>query len=88
MASTLEFIEIKGVKVPFIYEEDKRLPIVSMQVVFTGSGSIDEGNNAGLARLSAKMMNEGTIKRGAVGFADALDATQFNSVPVQGLRRL
>ena len=74
MASTLEFIEVKGVKVPFIYEEDKRLPIVSMQVVFTGSGSIDEGPNGGLARLSAKMMNEGTLKRGAVGFADALDA--------------
>lgn len=74
MASTLEFIEVKGVKVPFIYEEDKRLPIVSMQVVFTGSGSIDEGSNGGLARLSAKMMNEGTLKRGAVGFADALDA--------------
>lgn len=74
MASTLEYIEVKGVKVPFIYEEDKRLPIVSMQVVFTGSGSIDEGSNGGLARLSAKMMNEGTLKRGAVGFADALDA--------------
>lgn len=74
MASTLEYIDIKGVKVPFIFEQDKRLPIVSMQVIFTGSGSIDEGKNIGLARLSAKMMNEGTLKRGAVGFADALDA--------------
>jgi predicted Zn-dependent peptidase len=74
MASTLEFIEVKGVKVPFIYEEDKRLPIISMQVIFTGSGSIDEGSNVGLARLSAKMMNEGTLKLGAVKFADALDA--------------
>lgn len=74
MASTLEFIEVKGVKIPFIHEEDKRLPIVSMQLVFTGSGSIDEGKSAGLARISAKMMNEGTLKRGAVGFADALDA--------------
>ena len=74
MASTLEFIEVKGVKIPFIYEQDTRLPIVSMQVVFTGSGSIDEGSNAGLARLSAKMMNEGTRKLGAVKFADALDA--------------
>ncbi|MDO9208049.1 MAG: pitrilysin family protein [Sulfuricurvum sp.] len=74
MASTLEFIEVKGVKVPFIFEQDTRLPIVSMQVIFTGSGSIDEGSNGGLARLSAKMMNEGTLKRGAVGFADALDA--------------
>ncbi|HEX5711045.1 MAG TPA: pitrilysin family protein [Sulfuricurvum sp.] len=74
MASTLEFIEVKGVKIPFIYEQDTRLPIVSMQVVFTGSGSIDEGPTGGLARLSAKMMNEGTRKLGAVGFADALDA--------------
>ncbi len=74
MASTLDYIEVKGVQIPFIYEEDKRLPIVSMQLVFTGSGSIDEGKHAGLARLTAKMLNEGTLKRGSVGFADALDA--------------
>lgn len=74
MASTLDFIEVKGTKIPFIYEEDKRLPIVSMQVVFTHSGSIDEGKHFGLARMSAKMLNEGSLQRGAVGFADALDA--------------
>ena len=74
MASTLETIEVKGVKVPFIYEQDKRLPIVSMQVIFTGSGSIDEGKHIGLARLSAKMMNEGSKKLGSVGFADALES--------------
>ncbi|MBD3809877.1 MAG: insulinase family protein [Sulfuricurvum sp.] len=74
MASTLDFIDVHGVKVPFIFEEDKRLPIVSMQLVFTHSGSIDEGKHYGLARLSAKMLNEGSLKRGAVGFADALDA--------------
>jgi zinc protease len=74
MASTLDFIEVHGVKVPFIFEEDKRLPIVSMQVVFTHSGSIDEGKHYGLARLSGKMLNEGSLKRGSVGFADALDA--------------
>lgn len=74
MASTLDFLEVHGVKVPFIYEEDKRLPLLSMQLVFTHSGSIDEGKHYGLARLSAKMLNEGSLKRGAVGFADALDA--------------
>lgn len=74
MASTLDFIDVHGVKVPFIFEEDKRLPIVSMQTVFTHSGSIDEGKHYGLARLSAKMLNEGSLKRGSVGFADALDA--------------
>lgn len=74
MASTLDFIEVKGIKIPFIYEEDTRLPIVSMQLVFIGSGSVDEGKHAGLARLCTKMMNEGSLKRGSVGFADALDA--------------
>ncbi len=74
MASTLDYIDVHGVKIPFIYEEDKRLPIVSMQIVFTHSGSIDEGKHFGLARLSAKMLNEGSLKRGSVGFADALDA--------------
>lgn len=74
MASTLDFVEVKGVKIPFIFEEDKRLPLMSMQLVFTHSGSIDEGSRYGLARISAKMLNEGSLKRGAVGFADALDA--------------
>jgi predicted Zn-dependent peptidase len=73
MGSTLDFIEVKGIKIPVIFEEDKRLPIVSMQVVFTHSGSIDEGKHFGLARLSGKMLNEGSLKRGSVGFADALD---------------
>lgn len=74
MASSLDYVEVHGVKVPVIYEEDKRLPIVSMQLVFTGSGSVDEGQKGGLARLSAKMLNEGSKSRGSVGFADALDA--------------
>ncbi|MFA5215041.1 M16 family metallopeptidase [Sulfuricurvum sp.] len=74
MASTLDFIEVNGVKIPFIFEEDKRLPIVSMQLIFTGSGSVDEGKKAGLAKSTAKMLNEGSLKKGSVGFADALDA--------------
>lgn len=74
MASTLEFIDVHGVKIPMIFEQDKRLPIASMQLVFTGSGSVDEGKHIGLARLCAKMLGEGSRKRGSVGFADALEA--------------
>lgn len=74
MASTLDYIEVNGIKIPFIFEEDKRLPLLSMQLIFTGSGSVDEGLKAGLARSTAKMLNEGSLKRGSVGFADALDA--------------
>ncbi len=74
LATQIDFIEVKGVKVPLIYEEEKRLPIVSMQLVFRNSGSITDEQHAGLAKLSAKMMNEGTLELGSIGFAKALDA--------------
>ena len=74
MATQIDFIEVKGVKVPFIYEEEKRLPIVSMQLVFRNSGSITDQAHIGLAKLSAKMMNEGTLSQGSIGFAKTLDA--------------
>jgi predicted Zn-dependent peptidase len=74
MASTVEYIDVEGVKIPLIYEEDRRLPMVSMQVVFTQSGSIEDTKLPGLAKMSAKMMNEGTSRLGSTGFAKALDA--------------
>ncbi|MHC3995220.1 M16 family metallopeptidase [Thiomicrolovo sp. ZZH C-3] len=72
--TTVEQVEVDGIKVPMIFEQDSRLPIVSMQLVFRQSGSIEDGARAGLAKVSASMLNEGTKKRGAVGFAEALDA--------------
>ena len=74
MATTLDHIEVNGVKVPLIYEEANRLPMVSMQLVFRNGGSITDGTLPGLAKLSAKMMNEGTLGKGSIGFAQALDA--------------
>ena len=74
MATTLDYIEVNGTKVPLIHEEDTRLPIISMQLVFRNSGSIKDGTHPGLAKLSARMMNEGSKKRGSTGFAEALDA--------------
>ena len=74
LATTLDHIEVNGVKVPLIYEEANRLPMVSMQLVFRNGGSITDGTLPGLAKLSAKMMNEGTLGKGSIGFAQALDA--------------
>ncbi len=74
MASSIEKIVINGVKTPIIYEEDRSLPIVSLQLVFTHSGSIDDKNSPGLAKLSASMLSEGTLKMGADGFANALES--------------
>lgn len=73
-ATTIETIEANGTKVPVIYEEDTRLPIVSMQLVFQKSGAIEDGNVSGLARFTASMLNEGSKQRGSTGFAEALDA--------------
>jgi zinc protease len=72
--TTVEHVDVNGVSVPMIFERDTRLPIVSMQLVFRQSGSIEDGTHAGVARVTASMLNEGTKARGAVGFAEALDA--------------
>ncbi|MEO1937763.1 MAG: pitrilysin family protein [Sulfurimonas sp.] len=74
MAAKIDSIEIAGVKVPLIFEEDKRLPLVNTQIVFTNSGSITDKKIAGLAKFSAKMLGEGTRELGANGFAEALES--------------
>ena len=74
MASSIDHITVEGVKIPLIHEEDNRLPMVSMQLVFRQSGSIEDKKLPGLAKMSAKMMNEGTSKLGSIGFAKVLDA--------------
>ena len=74
MASSINYITVEGVQVPLIHEEDTRLPMVSMQLVFRQSGTIEDGKLPGLAKISAKMMNEGTKKLGSIGFAKELDA--------------
>ena len=74
MAAKIDFIETNGLKIPIIFEQDKRLPLVSLQFTFTNSGSITDVEKAGLAKLSSKMMNEGTKTLGSNGFADALEA--------------
>lgn len=74
MAATIEHLEVNGIKVPVIFEQDKRLPLVTMQFTFTNSGSITDTSKAGLAKFSAKVMNEGTKKLGSSAFAEALEA--------------
>lgn len=74
MAATIEHIEVNGIKVPVIFEQDKRLPLVTMQFTFTNSGSVTDTSKPGLAKLSAKVMNEGTKKLGSSAFAEVLEA--------------
>ena len=73
LSSVVDSIEIKGVKVPIVYERDSSLPIVSMQIVFKNSGSLFDGKKSGLAKFTASMLGEGTKSLGAVGFAKKLE---------------
>jgi predicted Zn-dependent peptidase len=74
MAAKVEHIKVDDIKIPVIFEKDTRLPLVNMQFVFQNSGSIADGDKAGLAKLSASMMGEGTKKLGSSKFAEALEA--------------
>lgn len=73
MAATLQNIKVNGSDIPVIFEEDKRLPIVTMQFIFQNSGSIADTAKAGLSKFSSKVMNEGTKKLGSSAFAEELE---------------
>lgn len=72
MSAVLEPLKIKKTEVPFIFEEDKNLPIVSMQLIFKNSGSLTDSKD-GLVKLASKLLNEGTKQDGSVGFATKLE---------------
>jgi predicted Zn-dependent peptidase len=74
MAATVQKIEVNNKEIPLIFEKDERLPLVTMQFVFTNSGSISDIKKAGLAKFSARVMSEGTKKLGSNKFAEALEA--------------
>jgi len=73
MAALVKEIEIKDSKVPVVFEAEKYLPIVSIQLVFKNAGHLSNTKD-GLADMSARLMNEGTSKEGSIGFATKLDA--------------
>ncbi len=74
MATVIQEIKVNDTIVPIIIEQDKRLPLATVQFVFKNSGSISDEKKAGLAKFCAKVMNEGTLKLGSNAFAEALEA--------------
>ncbi|MDQ7045751.1 MAG: pitrilysin family protein [Sulfurimonas sp.] len=85
MAARIEYIETNGLKIPVIFEDDKRLPLATMQFVFTDAGSITDTNKAGLAKISARMMNEGTKELGSSAFAEQLESKAIHIASSTGV---
>lgn len=73
MSQSIEFIDVNNIKIPVIYEKQTSLPIVSMQIIFVGAGSIADKNLYGISRFSSKILSEGTSKLGSSLFAKALE---------------
>lgn len=73
-----KFIEVKGVKIPIIYEKNSSLPIVSMELVFKVAGGVQNDSKMGLAKFCEKIMNEGTKKNGVSEFYKKLDMRAIN----------
>ncbi len=73
MSATLKHIKINNINVPIVFEEDKHLPILNLQLVFKNSGYIQDKNKNGLASLSTKLLNEGTKELGSTKFAQKLE---------------
>jgi len=72
MAETVKTIDYKNTEVPVIFETGDFVPIISIQLVFTHAGHLSNIKD-GQADMTAKLLNEGTKKDGAVGFAQKLD---------------
>ena len=72
MAATIDNIEVKNTTITTIEEQDHRLPLLNIQLIFQVSGSIQDGKKPGLAKLCAKMLGEGTKKLGSSKFAEKL----------------
>ncbi|MDD2897007.1 MAG: pitrilysin family protein [Aliarcobacter sp.] len=84
MGATIKHIDIKGVQIPVIFEEQKSLPILNLQLVFQNSGYIQDKDKSGLASLSSKLLNEGTKELGATKFAEELEKNAISLTTSNG----
>ena len=73
MSATIKQIKINNIEIPVVFEQDRNLPILNLQLIFKNSGYMQDKNKSGLASLSAKLLNEGTKKLGSTKFAQKLE---------------
>ncbi|MEP7074493.1 MAG: pitrilysin family protein [Acidobacteriota bacterium] len=58
--------------------EKHKLPVVSMDLVINAGGSLDPADRAGMASLTASMLNQGTKTRSALEIANGLQSIGSN----------
>ncbi len=78
VSGIVDKVNIKGIEVPIVYEQNSALPIVSLQLVITNAGSLQDKDKYGVVRFTASMLGEGTKQKGAIVFADELESRAVN----------
>ncbi len=73
MSATLKQITHNDTEIPVIFEKHNTLPIFNLQLIFQNSGYINDTKNPGITNITAKILNEGTKKDGAINFARDLE---------------
>ncbi len=88
MSASVEYIKVKGVEIPVVFEKSALLPSANIQIVFEQAGSMRDDGKPGVATISAKLLNEGTKKLGAVEFAKKLENRAINMGVSSGLETM
>jgi len=73
MSAQLHHINVYGTEIPVIFEQDGYLPIGSMQLIFENGGALNDAL-PGVAKMSARLLGEGTRRDGASAFAKRLES--------------
>lgn len=73
MSAEIKHIDIKGIKIPVVFEKQKSLPTFNLQLIFKNRGYIQDNELSGLASMSSKLLNEGTKELGSTKFAQKLE---------------
>ncbi|MDE5603498.1 MAG: insulinase family protein [Helicobacter sp.] len=88
MAAELKNVEIKGVEIPIIYEQNTQLPLFYVQIVFKGAGGISNGKFYGLSDLTSSILNEGTKQLGVTKFSQKLEEKALSLEVESGLETM
>ena len=71
-------LDVKGAKIPVVFESSKQLPVAAVKLVFKVAGACRDGETAGLAAMAANILNEGTLSLGSAEFARLLEMRAIN----------
>ncbi len=85
MGAKIKHLKYNDTTIPVIFEKYTQLPIFNLQLIFTNSGYIQDGNISGLANITANLLNEGSKTDGSVAFARKLENNAISIETSNGL---